>query len=389
MLMRNLFNSPLGAQIAPLGVPKNIAPLIPAIIGAVGALGSAAISGLSGQSNASISFNRQKELVEKEQDWQKRMYDYSFQKESEYNSPQAAMLRYDAAGINPYLISQHSQMIGSGETRPSIPSPVGAPQVAQAPAWNVPLGESMNGIASALAASSQIKKNDAESFSKIVSSLPELGKSLGWDNAREYAKSMLGMLGVSGSQYERQMESIIKGLQLENRSKEVRAILDETFGPKMAEQKWALGEQALSESFVRIGKMASDVKVNDETVKKLASECIVNIANAWKLRREGEKYVADAKTINALREFLVSQARSKANMMNTQSYLLGAEEGTDIFDYVHSGKHAKGVTGRMDIQDEFGNRSVFWIDRLLNQYVKVLGSAPSGGSQTTTYYGFE
>lgn len=387
--MRNLFNSPLGAQIAPLGVPKNIAPLIPAIIGAVGALGSAAISGFSGQSNATTSFNRQKELMEKEQDWQKRMYDYSFQKESEYNSPQAAMLRYDAAGINPYLISQHSQMIGSGETRPSIPSPVGAPQVAQAPAWNVPLGESMQGIASALSASSQIKKNDAESFSKIVESLPELGKSLGWNNAREYAKSMLGILGVSGSQYERLINAQVDAAESEARSKAVKATLDEAFGVRDANQKWALGEQALSESFARIGKMSSDRAVNDAEIKKFASECIRNVCDAWKLVKEGEKYVADARTVNALRSFLVSQARSKANMMNTQSYLLGAEEGTDIFDYVHSGKHAKGVVGHLDIQDEFGNRSVFWIDRLLNQYVKVLGSAPSGGSQTTTYYGFE
>lgn len=389
--MRHLFDSPLGVN-TPLGVPKNVLGVGAAALAAGIAATASTASTIYNNYQANLAndeaYERTKELQQMQYDQQKELYEHQFNRESAYNDPSHLRKLYEKAGYNPALLA-HNGDIGQAATHPAMPGVPSISSFGPRQVFPMDLQNGVQGISQALALSSEIKKNDAESFEKIVRSLPELGKSIGWDNVRSVAKDLLGMAGVSGSQYERHMEALIKGMELENRSKQVRATLDETFGPQMAEQKWALGEQSLSESFARIGKMASDVKVNESTIKKLASDCIVNVANAWKLRKEGEKYVADAKTINALRSFLVSQARSKANMMNTQSYLMGAEEGTDIFDYVHSGKHAKGVTGRLDIQDEFGDRSVFWIDRLLNQYVKILGSAPSGGSQTTTYYGFE
>lgn len=58
---------------------------------------------------AQIAYNREREF-----------YDYQFAKESEYNSPAAQMQRYQAAGLNPYLMSMDSGNTSvSGTSAPS------------------------------------------------------------------------------------------------------------------------------------------------------------------------------------------------------------------------------------------------------------------------------
>lgn len=51
--------------------------------------------------NRESSFNAQQ--AQQQRDWEKNMYDYTFSKESAYNSPAAQVQRFKAAGINPAL----------------------------------------------------------------------------------------------------------------------------------------------------------------------------------------------------------------------------------------------------------------------------------------------
>lgn len=374
MFMRHLFDSPLGVY-TPLGVPKNIissgAAILAAGIAASASAGTAIYNNYQANLANDEAYERTKELQQMQYDQQKELYEHQFNREAAYNDPSHLRELYEKAGYNPALLA-HNGDIGQAATHPAMPGVPSISSFGPRQVFPMDLTNGVSAISQALAVGSQIKKNDAESFEKIVRSLPELGKSIGWNNVRNVAKDLLGMTGVSGSQYERLMNSQIDAAESEARSKAVKATLDEVFGVRDANQKWNLGEQALSESFARVGKMASDVKVNEQMIKKLASDCIVNVANAWKLRKEGEKFVADSKTVNALRSFLVSQARAKANLLNLESYLSGAEEDTDIFDFMHSGSHAKAIVESKKITDEQRSSELIRaLDKVLGEYVKT------------------
>lgn len=381
----SVVNTPIGLS-KPFGVPAKCEGLslgtaaLVAGISATSSLGASAFNNYMSDLRSDRQFYRTQDLMDKEMQQRKELFDY----ENLYKSPKEQMARYREAGLNPYLMAHENDIGAAGG---SIPAAGGAPNVPVAqtfPYSNEPI---VSGISQMLATGSQIKLNDAEAFSKIVDSLPTLGESMGWSQARKVAKDLLGIVGISSSQHERKIDAIIEGMESENRSKAVKASMDEAFGMKLAEQRWASGEQAISESFARVGKMSSDAKVNESMIKKLASDIVRNVADAWKLRKEGEKYVADAKTINALRSFVVSQSRSYANMLNLNSYLSGAEEGTDLFDFKHSGSYAKNKVEAERIRMTRHADAVWTaVDKFFDDYVKIMGSPSAGGSSSETMY---
>lgn len=385
--MRHLFSLPLGACSAPFGFSKKeisetAALLIGSGISAAASAGTAAMNNYAADLRSDRQFYRTQDLMKLQKDINMQQW----QEQQDYNTPAAQMQRYREAGLNPWVMSK-SDLIGSGSSPAAAPS-TSAPSVPLGETFPMDMSQLGGNFAQLLAVSSQIKRNDAESLSKIAETISRVGPDLGWDVARKLAKDLLGVFGHSNSQSERRLNAIIDGLESEARSKAVKATLDEAFGVRDSNQKWALGEQALNEAFARIGKMSSDAKVNEATIDELAKRVVRNVAEAWKLYREGEKYVADAKTANALRQFIVSQARSKANIMSTQSYLLGAEEGTDIFDFVHSGQHAKSLTGGMSITDEqFSSEILRALDKVLGEYIKVSNaSAPAYNFDNSIHY---
>lgn len=385
--MRLLFNHPLGACSAPFGFSKKeisetAALLIGSGISAAASVGSSAMNNYAADLRSDRQFYRTQDLMQ----LQKNINMKQWQEQQEYNSPAAQMQRYKEAGLNPWLMSK-SDLIGSGSSPAAAPS-TSAPSVPLGDTIPMDMSQLGGNVAQLLGLSSQIKRNDAESLSKIVESISKVGPDLGWDVARKMAKDLLGVFGVSNSQSERRLNAIIDGLESEARSKAVKATLDEAFGVRDANQKWALGEQALSESFARIGKMSSDAKVNEATINELASQIVRNVADAWKLRKEGEKFEADAKTVNALREFIVSQARSQAQQMNLQSFMSGADPLSPIHDYKYSKGHIKSVVGGMSITDEqYSSQLLRAMDKVFGEYIKVSNaSAPAYNFDNSIHY---
>ena len=373
--MRHLFNYPLGACSAPFGFSKKeiteaAALLIGSGISAAASAGTAAMNNYAADLRSDRQFYRTQDLMQ----YQTHLNMQQWQEQQDYNSPAAQMQRYKEAGLNPWLMSK-SDLIGSGSSPAAAPS-TSAPSVPLGQYAPLDMSQLGGNVAQLLGLSSQIKRNDAESLSKIVESISKVGPDLGWDVARNMANDLLGVYGVSGSQSERKLNAIIDGLESEARSKSVKASLDEAFGVRDANQKWALGEQALSESFARIGKMSSDAKVNEATVKELASQIVRNVADAWKLRKEGEKYLADSKTANALREFVVSQARSQAQQLKLSSFMNGADPASPIHDYKFSKGHVKSVISGLSITDEqYSSELLRAMDKVFGEYVKVSNAA--------------
>lgn len=314
-MSRHLFDSPLGAQIAPKGVPKNVigigAAALAAGIMATGSTINTAIGNNQANLASLTAFNRQKELMDKQQEQSialhKANLEESYRQDLLHNSPSAQMQRYRDAGLNPYLIMQHEGNIGAAASAPaSGGSAAPAPSVQQANLQPFQLPE-MSGIANMLMASSESKKNDAEAFSKIMSVVPEMGRSIGWPQTRAYLRQMFGVYGIDNSQYERLAEGQIRSFEIQNERSQMESDVYKLYGSDKA----ALVNQNLifegQQIVAEINKMYSEKRLNEQSVKELISRSARNIAEAAKLGAETE-------TINQLRPYVVKSANMQAEM---------------------------------------------------------------------------
>lgn len=350
-MSRHLFDSPLGAQIAPIGVPKNVigigAAALAAGIMATGSTINTAISNNQANLSSLTAFNRQKELMDKQQDQSialhKANLEESYRQDLLHNSPSAQMQRYRDAGLNPYLIMQHEGNIGAAASAPaSGGSAAPAPSVQQANLQPFQLPE-MSGIANMLMASSESKKNDAEAFSKIMSSVPEMGRSIGWAQTRSFLRQMMGIYGIEGSQYERMAENQVRGLELKNQRDEFDLSLVKQFGADKArlinsqlsvEINKLQKEIEVLDSNVDLNK--SSIHVNDAQIKELVTRSARNIA-------EKAHLTADATTIDALRGALVFESKMKAGSAYYQ-------RGMDWMNYESESAKYKGSEPQRDLE---------------------------------------
>lgn len=304
--MRHLFNYPLGACSAPFGFSKKEigvtgALLLGSGISAAASVGSAAMNNYAADLRSDRQFYRTQDLMQ----MQKNLNMQQWQEQQEYNSPAAQMQRYREAGLNPWLMSK-SDLIGSGSSPAAAPS-TSAPSVPLGEYAPIDMSQLGGNVAQLLGLSSQIKKADSEAFANIVKALPELGKTIGWDNVDKVAYNMLGMMGVSNSQYKEQMDSILEGYRIQNARNQLQLDIETMYG----KDKAALINQNLifeGQSIVaEINKMYSEKRLNDQSVKELITRSAKNLAEKAHLD-------ADTETINQMRQFLVKSAEMQASM---------------------------------------------------------------------------
>lgn len=133
-----LFNQPLGAQVAPIGnfAPKRIAPAVAAGLIAGGSALAAGVGNLVSQANtndANKEINRENLAWQREQ-WKQQQENFKLQRkwqledassERNWNSVQAQVGRYRAAGLNPALAmygGAGQNQVSTGSVTPSAPS---------------------------------------------------------------------------------------------------------------------------------------------------------------------------------------------------------------------------------------------------------------------------
>lgn len=119
----------------------------------LGAIGNA----VGGARQATKNRRHQNAMLEKQQAWSEKMANQQnewnlaqWNRENEYNSPVNQMLRYEAAGINPYNAVISGQ-IGSGTAsslQSATPNNVSAPAYAEA--YSNPVGDFLTGLSSSL-----------------------------------------------------------------------------------------------------------------------------------------------------------------------------------------------------------------------------------------------
>lgn len=169
------------------------------------------------QFDATMAYN--KWAMENQQEYNRDMYDYAFQKESEYNSAFAQRQRYEAAGLNPYMMMNGgSAGVASAANAPtssssSGPSPSGLsspglPGIPQLPTGNWEnaiggiLGKIIDGLYQLRVRKSQANNIDADTKGKVI------------DNKTRDALNVASLLDK----------------RADVRSKEARAFIDETVG---------------------------------------------------------------------------------------------------------------------------------------------------------------
>lgn len=307
--MRHLFDSPLGVTV-PLGVPKYVigvgAAALAAGIAATASAGTAIYNNYQANLANDEAYERTKELQQMQYEQQKELYEHQFNREAAYNDPSHLRELYEKAGYNPALLA-HNGDIGQAATHPAMPGVPSLTSFGPRQVFPMDMTNGISGISQALAIGSEIKKNDAESFEKIVRSLPELGKSIGWNNVRSVAMDLLGMAGVSGSQYERQMEAYINSIELQNESVSLQNEIVAMYGKDKASlinQNLIFEGQRL---YAEIDKLYSDKRLNEQSIKELISRATRNVAEASHLN-------ADTKTLDGLRQYVVRSASLKADM---------------------------------------------------------------------------
>lgn len=314
-----------------------------------------------------------------QRDWQKqdweRNRDYTYdllENQRAYDSPSAEMARLKAAGLNPYLVGQEGNVgTGSGvsPSQPNNPergslSPLLRPQTE-----NV-----MASAADKIFAASSVKSQRLGAISEVAKAAPSLVKSVGKDAATRMLSSLFG------SDVDTDLvDSIVRNeaLQAQYRTKvdQVEARIAEVYGEKEASNRVAIQEQQFNKMAAEIGLMASEGKVNEAKVNELVSSYIRNIADAWKLRREGDYFVANAQTVNDIRTLTISSLEAELTKAGFENRIKGYYQGSGLDNYLKSNYHSKKTSDIMSINETYeGSELVKALDRILGRYLKVSAS---------------
>ena len=289
---------------------------------------------------------------DKSRQWQERMWNL----QNQYNTPSAMMQRYKDAGLNPFLVNG-SPTVGSagsaGSPSTGSPSMVGAP--------NMPNIQPVNygaPFANALSLSMQAKQVDAnaaaansQASKDMISSLAQAYKDLGKDGFNEFAKRVapfLQTINPDDSYWSKQMKSQIYNIDMDSLNKDLQYELAKKFSPEQIQTSIQEANYRISEIVGRLNTMRI---TNEIAIKKLANETVVALAESFKLRKEGNKYEADAKTANALRLSLVKLIGANANQASLD-YKRNKAFTSIILDPENVGKYADAYSLNLDWESD-------------------------------------
>lgn len=269
-----------------------------------------------------------------QRDWSERQWNLN----NAYNTPSAIAERQRQAGFNPYLLGSQ---LGQGQSTPATAnvatSAPSAPQMqpARIGATSAALNNSMNNLVNYSlqkeAADANAANQQSQSFSQDVQTAQELdkvypqyrnakGQTMGQMFLEKRLPQTLGA-NTDNSLVSRSAAAAVQKQEAEAKIAEVQSALESEFGRKRAVQGLAYVDQQITESAARIGKMASDAKVNDASVSKLKAEAKTEgqkfwteVAKQYNLKKQGDYYVATSSQINLLKN-LVQERMSVENQM--------------------------------------------------------------------------
>lgn len=380
-----------------------------ALMGALPAVGNV-VSGLFGASAQSSANAAQIEIANKQMQWQseenQKQRDYQtemWNKNNAYNTPAMMMQRYRQAGLNPYLVSGES---GQGQaSMASAPGMQGAPNMPTINPVNYASGlaGAGAGLSSALGmflqgqqVESNIDLQRSQTIQNFLNSSLEAYKVGGRSLFNQFTKMFAPALQNSDMDtgwFANRARSEIYNMDMDSLNKELQYELARKYSPQQLQTNIESAQQGIRESVARIAKMASDTAVNDATIDKIAQECVTEIAKQFNLRAQGNYYLADAQTVNALRSYVVDTAKSTAEMYGFNAQTARADfesqEGIRGFKTSTGGKEQlthiftqglKGEQTTADLNSNLGYRLVDAFTTQVGKIVKIGVTGPISGS---------
>lgn len=344
-----------------------------ALLGAAASVLGSSLSSFWNSQNASDDreltldlFNKNREFQNEDKDWSlassKELADYQYNK---FNSPSVQMQAYKDAGINPYLVAQGGS-VGSGQgTSVAPPNPSQRGQTPEL--YRRPDMDSLQGPAQAIFQASSVRSQRIDAMAKFTESLPALVKGLGKESATRIAGALFGQ-DINMSRIDSMIQNEALQQQYNAKISEVKSVLMQKYGDKQVSNILALQEQEFNKMAAEVRLMASQGRLNDANIEKLASDYIRNLADALKLKKEGDYFVASASQAAAMSD-LVSLQGKKLSFENREA---GYYEGSGLDDYLN-GKYHSGKTADMRriLENAEGSELVKALDRVLGKYLKI------------------
>lgn len=378
-LLLSLFGSPLDGYCLAFGPAAAIA--IGAGASLIGGLASDYINSKSqadtNEANKQIAAeNRAWQSNENElaRQWSERQWNLN----NQYNTPSAIAQRQREAGFNPYLLGSQ---LGNGSSQPAqANTSSAAPDSPQMVAPKV--GSTANAInntssqianyalykegVDAQAANQQAQSDEAavrvaNGMRKVYGDTKIDGKNADeWYLERHFATKG----DTSGNVDYRQSLTNLRKSQADAELSEIEAGLEREFGKKRAQSALAKVDQDITESAARIGKMASDAKLNEAQIKTEAQKFWTEVAKQYNLKKQGEFYVCQSEQLSLLKDMV-------ANRMRIQNEMLSRRNSEDFATWRSRGlvrDWLKSDEGRMNTFQNFE----IGTDIYLNQADKVI-----------------
>lgn len=272
-------------------VPQAKHNVWPEVIAAGGSLLSAGFS--STQASNLNATNRQ---------WQESMHE-------RYNTPAAMMRQYRRAGINPFL--GQSDQIGSvfsGSPSQAMPD---VPDLGQSVSQGMVAGAQVHQL------NAEAGNYKAEEFNKVTQGLSQAVRDFGVDGARQYLSvtfPRLKNLGFDDYTINKVMDVTVASAAAQRDILDIDAKWQKKYGSEYRSDLMMRNQQEISEVVARIGLMSSEseknrsqIEVNKQEITESFSRIARNFAEAFKLKKEGDYYVANTETANQIRNLIVDQ----------------------------------------------------------------------------------
>lgn len=311
---------------------------------------------------------------EKNRQWQQMMWE----KENQYNTPSAQMKRFAEAGVNPLMFSQNgvSSGIASSAGAPSMSASPSLPQLS-APRF----GDAFSGVGAGIGRMLEMRKVDADvanqqsqTTKNIIDALTNTYKELGRDGFTKLSAKIMPFLqsiNPNESYWSKQMNSAIYNMDMDSLNKDLQYTLGKQYKPQELQVAIDRAHQDIKESMARVSQIDVGNKV---ALENLAKDLLVKVATIFKLKKEGEKYAADAATANAVRQFTIGTAYAEKELKNFD--LMNArgnyQKNAPLFGYYQTDDYKQKASKGEHISvtyhaDEF----IRSLDKLFGEYIKT------------------
>lgn len=297
-----------------------------ALIGGIGNI----ISGLFG-SNASDSANAanaamsrenrlwQSEENEKSRLWMDSQWQKQFDVTSAYNNPANQRRLLEQAGYNPYLLGDSN--FGSSASSPSVSSP----SMSSSPSLpNLIPSNPLSGLGSAsdtfskfvslIPQMEQTESNKALQFAEVQQTISNMlynayekgGQKL-YDSERKRLAPYIDSFQWSGSRFEGVLDAQLLRLNIENDYKDIERSIYSLYGKDQAKAVLDNTKKSYDLMSEQINALMSQESLNDGYLRRVASEIAQNLANSFKLSKEGDYFVGSAQQIGIINQMLGMQ----------------------------------------------------------------------------------